>query len=112
MQAVPPDNNLAYLRLAHDTGHQFMPKLKPSKGEAKLTTIYGEAFVAWLWKEVENMADWNRDNTIVRTGECIRLPFAIFVRCEKHITIYSKLPVVEIHPRLKIRMGDGKLELT
>lgn len=89
-----------------------MPKLKRSKGEAKLTTVFGEAFVEWLWKEIENMADWSQDITIVRANNYIKFPFAVFIRHPKHITVCSKLPIVGIHARLKIRMGDGKLELS
>ena len=89
-----------------------MPKLKRSKGEAKLTSPNSKEFTAWLWAEIENLAFWNQDIVIVHTGQYIKLPFAIFVRCEKHITVYSKLPIVGIHARLKIRMGDGKLELS
>lgn len=89
-----------------------MPKLKRSKGEAKLTTVFGEAFVKWLWEEIESMALWNQDITTVRANNYIKFPFAIFIRHPKHIMVYSKLPVVDIHARLKIRMGDGKLELS
>ena len=88
-----------------------MPKLKRSKGEAKLTTVYGELFTTWLWAEIENSANWNPNLVEVRARNYIKFPYAIFVRHPKHVMIYSKLPIVGIHARLKIRMGDGKLEL-
>ena len=89
-----------------------MPKLKRSKGEVKLTTVRGELFVNWLWAEIENMVDWNPNLVEARSQNYIKFPYATFFRHTKYIKVYSKLPVVAIHARLKIRMGDGKLELT
>ena len=89
-----------------------MPKLKRSKGEAKLTTVYGELFTTWLWAEIENSADWNPNLVMVRARNYIKFPYATFFRHAKYIKVYSKNPVLAIHARLKIRMGDGKLELT